>query len=337
MGRTAVRSKIINQNGKKLFQSKHGYLNVTLYILGILLFSWFIFYLNTIKPRPSALIYIRLFNFAGLMMLLACIRELFLLEKVIFYEKSMEIIDFLGFRRRKFAYQSLDFWIIQEKENKFTKWKEVLMQFSNGEKVKLKSTDYTNFPQIFKKISSIKKENKAEKERKEKISGVKSSLVFLAVSAFSLYVFFDSRPTEILPENVVEITGNLSEPIVTKRRKSSRVIGYEFYLKEYPELDFSVKKEFWGGDLEDYLENTPNIWIKILKSDYEAKILKNANGSLLDRYIFPYDVEVVGVSGYFSPSDYQKLQAENGGTRYIYLVISLGALAFSVFFSWDFF
>lgn len=64
------------------------------------------------------------------------------------------------------------------------------MQFSSGEKIKLKSTDYKNFPQIFNKISSIKKEDKAEKERKENISNIKGSLIFLAVSAFFLFVFF---------------------------------------------------------------------------------------------------------------------------------------------------
>lgn len=134
----------------------------------------------------------------------------------------------------------------------------------------------------------------------------------------------------------MEITGNLSEPVVENKGKRGRVTGYEFYLKEYPKLDFNLKKEFLGS-LKDYLENTPNVRIKILKSDYEVKILKNGNGSLLDRYIFPYDVEVVGVSGYFSPSDYHKLQTENTDTGYIYLVISLGSLALAVFFSWGFF
>lgn len=69
---------------KKLFQSKHGYLNITFNILGIILFSWAIYFFNTLNLRPSDLLFTYVFSGLAVIFLLGCIRELFLLEKVIF-------------------------------------------------------------------------------------------------------------------------------------------------------------------------------------------------------------------------------------------------------------
>lgn len=90
------------------------------------------------------------------------IKEIFLKSKIIFYENSLEIIDFLGFRRRKFDYHSIQSWSTEQKRSKkmHITWEELSIEFYNWEKVLLKSHDYTNYSQIREQISSVSKNYK---------------------------------------------------------------------------------------------------------------------------------------------------------------------------------
>lgn len=85
------------------------------------------------------------------------VKETFLKSKIIFYENSLKIIDFLGFRRRKFDYHSIQSWSTEQKRSKkmHITWEELSIEFYNWEKVLLKSHDYTNYSQIRGQIASV--------------------------------------------------------------------------------------------------------------------------------------------------------------------------------------
>lgn len=315
--------RIIVSSKRKLF-------NTFLLIVGIIALTFVAWLLFAINQLP----YLKIwgFLFGGLFFGLAIyiVYELLIIPKIIFYDTDFEIIDFLGFRKRKFRNNDIQEWICQEKSNKYGDYQKLLLWLKSGEKIKLYSSNYKNFPQIFKQFSQISKRNKAKEKALEKQQNKIAGGLVLVVSLFLFYQFYDNLPISISEKDTFEIVGNVSKPVKERRGKHNKFLGYDMFLNEYPNYSFQIKKAFSTKEIKHFLENNKNLKIKILKSEYQAKILRNENASFLQKYISPYTIEVVEISPYFSFSEYQK-KVNESSVRYVFLMFGIVTLCLSIF------
>lgn len=84
-----------------------------------------------------------------------------------------------------------------------------------------------------------------------------------------------------------------------------------------------------------YLQKEDNLKITILSSEYNTKILQNGEETFADKYLFPYEVKVVGIEGYFSPSRWEmeknKYIASNKYWWLAFGILALGAVVLLIF------
>lgn len=319
---------------KPLLQSDKSYNNSIIYTFGIV-FSCFIGWLSyTSGEKPSDEIFAKGFGRLFLLFALLCVWELCKQKKIKYYLKDFEIIDFFGLRKRTFLYQDIEQWVCEEKSNRYTEWTQLILWLNDGTKLKFYSTDYTNFPRIRRKFTTIKPENKSLKNQRERRSDRLYALFFLALSIFFFYHFFNNKPIALSNKNVVEITGHLSEPVIIETGRKSGFTGLIFYLKEYPNYEFKISSAVSDEAMKYNLDKENILKINILKSDYNAKILQNGEGSFIDQYIFPYTIKVVGIDGYFSTLDYEaKENNRRSSNKFWLLIVGFITLFVAIFFA----
>lgn len=317
---------------KPLLQSDKSYTNPIIYTLGIIFFCFLAWLTYTSAKKLSDEIFAKGFTGLFLFFALLCVRELCKQKKIKFYTQYFEVEDYFGLRKRTFKYNDIEQWVCEEKSNKYTEWKQLVLWLNNGTKLKFYSTDYANFPKILRQFTAGKRENKALKAQRERRTDRLYALFFLLVSLFFFYQFYDSKPIHLSNENVVEITGHLSEPVTIETGRRGGFTGLEFHLKEFPNYDFTISSVVSDEAMKYDLDRENSLQISIQVSDYNAKILQNGEGSFIDQHIFPYTIKVVGVGGYFSTLDYEiKENNRRASNKYWWLAFGVIALVIAMF------
>lgn len=315
---------------KKLFQSERKYFNPVLYFLGILFFLWLVYVSHSNeKPHEKMIGYFFMGLFSFFIFL--CVRQLFLLKISTFYAKKLVVKDFFGLRKRVFEYAEIQHWVLEEKSNKHTHWKQLLVWFKGGKRLKWYSTDYRNFDRICRQIASQKAENTILKEKREQISDRKIALWVALVGVLFLYQFVDNQYFDTFTDEEISLKVQISGEVkISHGRRGDG--SFRFSVKEFPDYVFRVRKDFSNLSLLYDLKKDNELNISILKSQYEGRILRNETASFSDKYIFPYDIKVVGVEGHFSFYDYQMLENQIiQSNKYWFLGFSLVAFGLAWF------
>lgn len=319
---------------KPSLQSDKSYKNPIIYTLGII-FSCFIGWLSyTSGEKPSDEIFAKGFGILFPLLALLCLWVWCRGKKIKFYTQYFEVEDYFGLRKRTFLYQDIEQWVCEEKSNRYTEWTQLILWLNDGTKLKFYSTDYTNFPRILRQFTAGKRENKSLKNQRERRTDRLYALFFLVLSIFFFYHFFDNKPIALSNKNVVEITGHLSEPVIIETGRKSGFTGLIFYLKEYPNYEFKISSVVSDEAMKYDLDKENILKINILKSDYNAKILQNGEGSFIDKYIFPYSIKVVGIDDYFSTLQYEtKENNRRSSSKFWLLIVGFITLFVATFFA----
>lgn len=144
---------------KPILQSDKAYTNSILYILGIIFFCFIAWLSYTSRKEPSDEVFAK--GFAGLFLFFAllCVWALCRSKKIKCYTQYFEVIDFFRLRKKVFKYHDIEQWVSEEKSTKYTEWTQLVLWLNDGSKLKLYSTDYTNFPKILRQLTLFKSEN----------------------------------------------------------------------------------------------------------------------------------------------------------------------------------
>lgn len=263
----------------------------------------------------------------------ACVFCLFPAKRIEISEDILKIKSFFGLKIREYKLNEIDSWMIEEKSDRYNKWKILTLILKNKSKVKISNYYYSNSNEIFDALTKGKTENKKLKENKEKQADKKLVVVAFLIGFVCLFVAYNFWIDDSLsPKEVVSVTGNLSEPIKIEeerrikiklkdgirikeeRRNRSLIIklnqykDFIFYIGSLP-----LTETHENALINDY-KSGEKISLMIKKEDFETKIMKTKKLSSSEEPRL-YMIPVVEISNgnfkYLSLIDYNESYREN--------------------------
>ena len=321
-----------------LFKSKFDISTILLYVIGFLGCLFIGIYFSFIKNYDTDPYDQRLFTLLSIILVwftLAILKEILRIKYIVFYRDRFRIKTFLGLISRDYFYEEINSWLEEEKENKYSKWTELILILKNEKRIYLYSSFYKNFWEIKQKLTQNKKINEAVKHKRELYSSIKRACFLLSASIilFSLPHFLREDQLPLTPKDTIEIKGTLSKEIQTQRGKRNKITSFYLRLEEYPYFRFFLsrnilEKNGMNGLLEDF-QSGDKVRFLISKKDYETKIIKTKYSFAL----FPYSVDITEIeknnSKYLSLSEYNEENSHDSTNIILYiLAVILGMFGF---------
>ena len=321
-----------------LFKSKFDISTILLYVIGFLGCLFIGIYFSFIKNYDTDPYDQRVFTLLSIILVwftLANLKEILRIKYIIFYRDRFRIKTFLGLISRDYFYEEIESWLEEEKENKYSKWTELILILKNEKRIYLYSSFYKDFWKIKQKLTQNKKINEAIKYKRELYSSIKRACFLLSASIilFSLPRFLREDQLPLTPKDTIEIKGTLSKEIQTQRGKRDKITSFYLRLEEYPYFRFFLsrnilEKNGMNGLLEDF-QSGDKVRFLISKKDYETKIIKTKYSFAL----FPYSVDITEIeknnSKYLSLSEYNEENSHDYTNTILYiLAVILGMFGF---------
>ena len=321
-----------------LFKSKFDISTILLYVIGFWGCLFTGIYFSFIKNYDTDPYNRRVFTLLSIILVwftLANLKEILCIKYIVFYRDRFRIKTFLGLISRDYFYEEIDGWLEEEKENKYSKWTELILILKNEKRIYLYSSFYKDFWKIKQKLTQNKKINEAVKHKRELYSSIKRAcfLVSASIILFSLPHFLREDQLPLTPKDTIEIKGTLSKEIQTQRGKRDKITSFYLRLEEYPYFRFFVSKNIlekngMNGLLEDF-QSGDKVRFLISKKDYETKIIKTKYSFAL----FPYSVDITEIeknnSKYLSLSEYNEENSHDYTNTILYiLAVILGMFGF---------
>ena len=321
-----------------LFKSKFDISTILLYVIGFLGCLFIGIYFSFIKNYDTDPYDQRVFTLLSIILVwftLANLKEILRIKYIIFYRDRFRIKTFLGLISRDYFYEEIESWLEEEKENKYSKWTELILILKNEKRIYLYSSFYKDFWKIKQKLTQNKKINEAVKHKRELYSSIKRACFLLSASIilFSLPRFLREDQLPLTPKDTIEIKGTLSKEIQTQRGKRDKITSFYLRLEEYPYFRFFLsrnilEKNGMNGLLEDF-QSGDKVRFLISKKDYETKIIKTKYSFAL----FPYSVDITEIeknnSKYLSLSEYNEENSHDYTNTILYiLAVILGMFGF---------
>ena len=321
-----------------LFKSKFDISTILLYVIGFLGCLFIGIYFSFIKNYDTDPYDQRVFTLLSIILVwftLTNLKEILRIKYIVFYRDRFRIKTFLGLISRDYFYEEIDSWLEEERENKYSKWTELILILKNGKRIYLYSSFYKDFWEIKQKLTQNKKINEAVKYKRELYSSIKRACFLLSASIilFSLPHFLREDQLPLTPKDTIEIKGTLSKEIQTQRGKRDKITSFYLRLEEYPYFRFFVSKNIlekngMNGLLEDF-QSGDKVRFLISKKDYETKIIKTKYSFAL----FPYSVDITEIeknnSKYLSLSEYNEENSHDSTNIILYiLAVILGMFGF---------
>ena len=321
-----------------LFKSKFDISTILLYVIGFLGCLFIGIYFSFIKNYDTDPYDQRLFTLLSIILVwftLAILKEILRIKYIVFYRDRFRIKTFLGLISRDYFYEEINSWLEEEKENKYSKWTELILILKNEKRIYLYSSFYKNFWEIKQKLTQNKKINEAVKHKRELYSSIKRACFLLSASIilFSLPHFLREDQLPLTPKDTIEIKGTLSKEIQTQRGKRNKITSFYLRLEEYPYFRFFLsrnilEKNGMNGLSEDF-QSGDKVRFLISKKDYETKIIKTKYSFAL----FPYSVDITEIeknnSKYLSLSEYNEENSHDSTNIILYiLAVILGMFGF---------
>lgn len=321
-----------------LFKSKFDISTILLYVIGYLGCLFIGIYFSFIKNYDTDPYDQRVFTLLSIILAwftLTNLKEILRIKYIVFYRDRFRIKTFLGLISRDYFYEEIESWLEEEKENKYSKWTELILILKNEKKIYLYSSFYKDFWKIKQKLTQNKKINEAVKHKRELYSSIKRACFLLSASIilFSLPHFLREDQLPLTPKDTIEIKGTLSKEIQTQRGKRDKITSFYLRLEEYPYFRFFLsrnilEKNGMNGLLEDF-QSGDKVRFLISKKDYETKIIKTKYSFAL----FPYSVDITEIeknnSKYLSLSEYNEENSHDYTNTILYiLAVILGMFGF---------
>ena len=321
-----------------LFKSKFDISTILLYVVGFCGCLFIGIYFSFIKNYDTDPYDQRVFTLLSIILVwftLANLKEILRIKYIVFYRDRFRIKTFLGLISRDYFYEEIDSWLEEEKENKYSKWTELILILKNEKRIYLYSSFYKDFWKIKQKLTQNKKINEAVKHKRELYSSIKRACFLLSASIilFSLPHFLREDQLPLTPKDTIEIKGTLSKEIQTQRGKRDKITSFYLRLEEYPYFRFFLsrnilEKNGMNGLLEDF-QSGDKVRFLISKKDYETKIIKTKYSFAL----FPYSVDITEIeknnSKYLSLSEYNEENSHDYTNTILYvLAVILGMFGF---------
>lgn len=321
-----------------LFKSKFDISTILLYVIGFLGCLFIGIYFSFIKNYDTDPYDQRVFTLLSIILVwftLAILKEILRIKYIVFYRDRFRIKTFLGLISRDYFYEEINSWLEEEKENKYSKWTELILILKNEKRIYLYSSFYKNFWEIKQKLTQNKKINEAVKHKRELYSSIKRACFLLSASIilFSLPHFLREDQLPLTPKDTIEIKGTLSKEIQTQRGKRNKITSFYLRLEEYPYFRFFLsrnilEKNGMNGLSEDF-QSGDKVRFLISKKDYETKIIKTKYSFAL----FPYSVDITEIeknnSKYLSLSEYNEENSHDSTNIILYiLAVILGMFGF---------
>ena len=312
-----------------LFKSKFDISTILLYVIGFLGCLFIGIYFSFIKNYDTDPYDQRVFTLLSIILVwftLANLKEILRIKYIIFYRDRFRIKTFLGLISRDYFYEEIESWLEEEKENKYSKWTELILILKNEKRIYLYSSFYKDFWKIKQKLTQNKKINEAVKHKRELYSSIKRACFLLSASIilFSLPHFLREDQLPLTPKDTIEIKGTLSKEIQTQRGKRDKITSFYLRLEEYPYFRFFLsrnilEKNGMNGLLEDF-QSGDKVRFLISKKDYETKIIKTKYSFAL----FPYSVDITEIeknnSKYLSLSEYNEENSHDSTNIILYIL-----------------
>ena len=311
-----------------LFKSKFDISTILLYVIGFLGCLFIGIYFSFIKNYDTDPYDQRVFTLLSIILVwfaLTNLKEILRIKYIVFYRDRFRIKTFLGLISRDYFYEEIDSWLEEEKENKYSKWTELILILKNEKRIYLYSSFYKDFWKIKQKLTQNKKINEAVKHKRELYSSIKRACFLLSASIilFSLPHFLREDQLPLTPKDTIEIKGTLSKEIQTQRGKRDKITSFYLRLEEYPYFRFFLsrnilEKNGMNGLLEDF-QSGDKVRFLISKKDYETKIIKTKYSFAL----FPYSVDITEIeknnSKYLSLSEYNEENSHDYTNTILYI------------------
>ena len=321
-----------------LFKSKFDISTILLYVIGFLGCLFTGIYFSFIKNYDTDPYDQRVFTLLSIILVwftLANLKEILCIKYIVFYRDRFRIKTFLGLISRDYFYEEIDSWLEEEKENKYSKWTELILILKNEKRIYLYSSFYKNFWEIKQKLTQNKKINEAVKHKRELYSSIKRACFLLSASIilFSLPHFLRENQLPLTPKDTIEIKGTLSKEIQTQRGKRDKITSFYLRLEEYPYFRFFLSRNILEknglNELSEDFQSGDKVRFLISKKDYETKIIKTKYSFAL----FPYSVDITEIeknnSKYLSLSEYNEENSHDSTNIILYiLAVILGMFGF---------
>ena len=322
-----------------LFKSKFDISTILLYVIGFLGCLFIGIYFSFIKNYDTDPYDQRVFTLLSIILVwftLANLKEILYIKYIVFYRDRFRIKTFLGLISRDYFYEEIESWLEEEKENKYSKWTELILILKNGKRIYFYSSFYKDFWKIKQKLTQNKKINEAVKHKRELYSSIKRACFLLSASIilFSLSHFLRKDQLPLTPKDTIEIKGTLSKAIQTQRGKRDKITSFYLRLEEYPYFRFFLsrnilEKNGMNGLLKDF-QSGDKVRFLISKKDYETKIIKTKYSFAL----FPYSVDITEIeknnSKYLSLSEYNEENSHDYTNTILYIAAAISAM-FGIF------
>ena len=321
-----------------LFKSKFDISTILLYVIGFLGCLFTGIYFSFIKNYDTDPYDQRVFTLLSIILVwftLANLKEILCIKYIVFYRDRFRIKTFLGLISRDYFYEEIDSWLEEEKENKYSKWTELILILKNEKRIYLYSSFYKDFWKIKQKLTQNKKINEAVKYKRELYSSIKRACFLLSASIilFSLPHFLREIQLPLTPKDTIEIKGTLSKEIQTQRGKRDKITSFYLRLEEYPYFRFFLSRNILEknglNELSEDFQSGDKVRFLISKKDYETKIIKTKYSFAL----FPYSVDITEIeknnSKYLSLSEYNEENSHDSTNIILYiLAVILGMFGF---------
>ena len=321
-----------------LFKSKFDISTILLYVIGFLGCLFIGIYFSFIKNYDTDPYDQRVFTLLSIILVwfaLANLKEILCIKYIVFYRDRFRIKTFLGLISRDYFYEEIDSWLEEEKENKYSKWTELILILKNEKRIYLYSSFYKDFWKIKQKLTQNKKINEAVKYKRELYSSIKRACFLLSASIilFSLPHFLRENQLPLTPKDTIEIKGTLSKEIQTQRGKRDKITSFYLRLEEYPYFRFFLSRNILEknglNELSEDFQSGDKVRFLISKKDYETKIIKTKYSFAL----FPYSVDITEIeknnSKYLSLSEYNEENSHDSTNIILYiLAVILGMFGF---------
>lgn len=234
------------------------------------------------------------------------------------YSDKIELHRFFGLSKRTLFFSEIENYITIPRESKYGNYEELYLTLKNKEVIKLSSYDYANFHEIQAEIIRNKPKNNVLKDQLNKKDDLKYSIIFFILGCLFIYIACQFYKDKSLTRNdVCVIKEKLADDIKLERSKKSRSLV--FRLENLSDFKFKIGslalKETYYEDLMSDLKKGDLIYLTIEKDEYQKKISKKIPMSVLDKYFYYEEIDVVAVENkafkYLSLSDYNKTIRQN--------------------------
>ena len=327
-------------NDQKIIKSENSFLTylLTLCFGGLTLcsFSYYIISISIKTPYPQ-IFGLLLGSILGIIGLL-CFVKIYKLDSLIIYSDRIIIKSFFRNTKKVIYLNQITTWIEIEKENKYSKWKELTI-FTNQTKYKLHSGIYNNYSQLKNIITKGVKRNLIIENnwyyKQKTFLALMFSLIGTLFIFGSFKLYFD-KFKEIQKNEIQTINDIITNKVrITKESLYSRSIKIK--LKSYPNFLFEISgNAYRATNSIEYVTNVSigdSLKIKIMKDEYQKKISRKSKLNFSDKTINYSIISVLGLADkkhtYLSISNYN-LENKNESPIATWLFGILGLFILSV-------